>query len=94
MLDLSIQQPVSLLIEHIYELELTSILKTQERLNIFFLVNYILNKDYQFSEDDMKINAELVCKFQPHIKYLDLITGLFKIDASLLTPHFDTISNL
>lgn len=56
---------------HIYSLHLLDILKTQI-LDTSFIVRYILNKLYQLTEEDKKINIDVVLKFQPHIERKEL----------------------
>jgi len=51
---------------HIYDVKLIDILKTQ-LLDESFIVRYILNPKYRLHEDDEKINIELVLELQPHI---------------------------
>jgi hypothetical protein len=53
--------------EHIYAVELTDILKTQI-LDVSFIVRYILNSLYQLTDQDKKINMDMVLKLQPHIQ--------------------------
>lgn len=53
--------------EHIYAVELMDILKTQI-LDISFIVRYILNDLYQLTDEDKKINIDMVLSFQPHIQ--------------------------
>jgi len=53
--------------EHIYAVELMDILKTQI-LDISFIVRYILNGLYQLTDEDKKINIDMVLAFQPHIQ--------------------------
>jgi hypothetical protein len=57
----------NILKEHIYEVELIDILKTQI-LDISFIVRYILNDLYQLTDEDKKINIDMVLVFQPHIQ--------------------------
>ena len=53
--------------EHIYSLNLMDILKTQT-LDISFIVRYILSDLYQLTDEDKKINVNMVIKYQPHIQ--------------------------
>lgn len=67
MLDLyNIKYDRDTLKQHIYDVKLTDLLKTQI-LDIFFIVRYILNDSYQLHEDDQNITVETVIKYQPHI---------------------------
>lgn len=61
--------------EHIYAVELIDILKTQI-LDISFIVRYILNDLYQITDEDKKINIDMVLVFQPHIEIEKLQTAL------------------
>jgi hypothetical protein len=66
--------------EHIYELKLMDILKTQE-LDIFFIVRYILSDLYQIDEEDKGITIYTVLKYQPHINKLELEKALDDYDS-------------
>jgi hypothetical protein len=57
---------------NIYAVSLTDILKTQ-KLTADFCIKYILNSDFQFTDEDQVITIELVRKFQPHISNIDFI---------------------
>jgi len=61
--------------ENIYALELMDILKTQT-LNVSFIVRYILNSLYQLTDQDKKINMDMVLKLQPHIQRENLEVSL------------------
>jgi hypothetical protein len=61
--------------EHIYAVELMDILKTQI-LDISFIVRYILNGLYQLTDEDNKINIDMVLLLQPHIQRDKLLTAL------------------
>lgn len=77
---------------NIYAVKLIDILKTQ-KLDINFIVNYILNKKYQLHEDD-KITIPIVLKYQPHVKHIDLIFALMNYDSDNDSiDDFETISN-
>jgi hypothetical protein len=56
--------------EHIYEVKLIDIVKTQ-KIDVTFAVRYILNAKYQLHEDD-NIIAPMIIKYQPHITYEEL----------------------
>ena len=60
---------------NIYAVSLLDILKTQ-KLTIEFCVKYILNKDFQFLEEDQAITIDTIKKYQPHIIDIDLINAL------------------
>jgi hypothetical protein len=77
---------------NIYAVKLIDILKTQ-KLDISFIVNYILNKKYQIHEDD-KITIPIVLKYQTHIKPVELIFALMNYDSDNDSiDDFETISN-
>jgi len=61
--------------ENIYAVELTDILKTQT-LDVSFIVRYILNSLYQLTDEDKKINMDMVLKLQPHIQRENLEVSL------------------
>jgi hypothetical protein len=61
--------------DNIYAVQLIDILKTQ-KLDITFIVRYILSDLYQLTNEDKKINVDLVLKFQPHIKKYELLKEL------------------
>lgn len=61
--------------EHIYELQLMDILKTQV-LELNFIVRYILSDLYQLSDQDKLIDIDTVIKLQPHIDRCELILAL------------------
>jgi len=65
---------------HIYELKLLDILKTQ-KLDIFFIVHYILSDLYQLTIEDMNINVDTVLHYQKHIKREDLLLELERYDS-------------
>jgi len=52
--------------KYIYSVRLVDILKTQ-KLDITFIVRYILNSKYQLNEVDEYINVDTVLMYQKHI---------------------------
>jgi hypothetical protein len=66
--------------EHIYEVKLIDILKTQT-LDMSFIVCYILNDLYQLHREDMNISVEDVIKYQPHINKKELEKALLTYDS-------------
>ncbi len=52
--------------EHIYSVKLIDILKSQ-KLDVTFIVRYILNPKYQLNEIDEHINIDTVLMYQTHI---------------------------
>jgi hypothetical protein len=65
--------------EHIYDVKLIDILKTQ-KIDVTFAVRYILNTKYQLHEDD-NIIAPMIIKYQPHITYQELQNALVNYDS-------------
>ena len=66
--------------DHIYELKLIDILKTQT-LDITFIVRYILSDLYQFDDEDRGIDVEMVIKYQPHIQREKLMELLLNYNS-------------
>jgi len=52
--------------KNIYAVKLIDILRTQT-LDTSFIVRYILNKNYQLTDEDEKITIEMVLQYQPQI---------------------------
>jgi hypothetical protein len=80
------QYDMKTLIKHIYELDIIQILKTQ-KIDAEFTINYVLNKDYQFTEKEEAITMEDVLKLQPHLKREDL-EKIKKLHPPLNGPFF------
>jgi len=74
-LDLKHKHSRDILKKHIYELHLIDILKTQI-LDVKFIINYILNKNYQLTESEKLINIDMVLYYQPHINEEELLKAL------------------
>lgn len=64
---------------NIYALNLLDIVKTQT-LDYTFVSRYILNKKYQFSNDEKNIDIHFVLEWQPHLLVDDLLKELNKYD--------------
>ena len=78
--------------DHIYELKLTDILKTQI-LDMTFIVRYILSDLYQFDDEDRSIDVDMVIKYQPHIdreKLMELLLNYNSDNDSI--EDFETYS--
>jgi hypothetical protein len=58
--------------KYIYSLDLVEVLQTQV-LTKEFVLNYILNKDFQLTKEENNISLEDVLYFQPHLLKTDLI---------------------
>lgn len=74
------QYDTKTLIDNIYNLNLLDILKTQI-LDIPFIVTYILNTNYQLTQEEEKINIKLIMLHQPHINKNDLLANIFNVDS-------------
>jgi hypothetical protein len=79
--------------DNIYAVKLIDILKTQI-IDVTFAVRYILNKNYQFDEEDEKISVQTILHYQPHITKNAIIIEIFKYkpdDDSV--DDFETVAN-
>lgn len=65
---------------NIYAVSLVDIIKTQI-LDYTFVSRYILNKKYQFSDEDKNIDIPFVLKWQPHMDKDELLDELDKYDS-------------
>jgi hypothetical protein len=73
MLDLyNNQYDMQTLKEHIFDVSLWDILRTQ-KVTKEFCVKYILNKNYQISKEEEQIRFQDVLQLQPHIEKRDLL---------------------
>lgn len=84
---------------NIYVVSLVDILKSQS-LSLEFCVKYILNKDYQLTEEENKITLEHVLYFQPHISKSDILNYIIQIKKKTLRKErtnsfedFETYTN-
>jgi hypothetical protein len=76
--------------KHIYEISLWDILKTQ-KIDEGFAAKYILNKNYQLTESEKKIDIEDVLFNQPHLNKMKLLYHLYKYtDDNDSVDKFDT----
>ena len=79
--------------KYIYAVKLIDILKTQ-KLDVTFVVRYILNSKYNFCEEDDLITPKTVLFYQPHINNAELEKGLIFYDSDDDSiEDFETISN-
>ena len=62
---------------NIYAVSLIDILKTQI-LSADFCVKYILNENFQLTDEDQGITLEMVKKYQPHILNLDMVSAIVR----------------
>jgi hypothetical protein len=78
--------------KYIYSVKLIDILKSQ-KLDVSFIVRYILNPKYQINEIDEHINIDTVLMYQTHIDENKLREGLLNYspdDDSV--EDFETVS--
>ncbi len=79
--------------QHIYAVKMIDILKTQI-LDVTFIVRYILNSKYHFSEEDEKITSKMIFLYQPHINKHELLKGLYLYDSDDDSiEDFETFAN-
>jgi len=72
---------------------LLDILKTQ-KLTSDFCVKYILNNNFQFSDEDKSITLEMVKKYQPHISNKDYIIAQMAVNnKKVLRQRIDSIED-
>lgn len=79
--------------DNIYAVTMLDILKSQ-KLDVTFVVRYILNTNYQFEDTDKAITFSLVLKYQPHISSDELEKEMFLYDSDDDSiEDFETCSN-
>jgi len=79
--------------DNIYAVKLIDILKTQI-IDVTFAVRYILNKNYQFLEEDENIDVKTVLFYQPHITKIALIIEMIKYKpADDSVDDFEMVAN-
>ena len=79
--------------KHIYQVKLMDIVKTQ-KLDITFIVRYILSDLYQIHEDEMNISIDDIMKYQPHINRVELEKALIDYNSDDdSVEDFETVSN-
>ena len=87
------QYNLTTLKNHIYAFNLIDILKTQ-KLTCAFCIKYILNTNYQITEEEEKITIADVIKYQPHISKYELFVGLMNYDVEYDSfEDFESVSN-
>ena len=78
---------------HIYELNLIDVLKTQ-KIDASFVAKYILNKKYQLLKEELFITPKMVLFYQQHISSNQLKQAMFLYDSDDdSVEDFETISN-
>ena len=78
--------------DNIYAVKLIDILKTQ-KLDVTFIVRYILNNNYQLTQEEEEITIDTVLKYQTHIAFHELIFAInnyHEDDDSV--DNFETVS--
>jgi len=76
---------------NIYAIDFLDLLKTQ-KIDTSFAVRYILNKKYDL-HDKYNITPELIIKFQPHIKMINLRYEILNYDSDYdSVDDFETVS--
>jgi hypothetical protein len=76
--------------EYIYAVSLIDILETQ-KLDVTFIVRYILQNKYQLTEEEERITIEKVLECQPHIKKEELMKAIWDYDSDDDSiPSFDS----
>jgi hypothetical protein len=78
--------------KNIYSVRLVDLLKTQ-KLDVTFIVRYILNSKYQLNEVDEYINVDTVLMYQKHIDKVKLREAMIEYnsdDDSI--EDFETVS--
>lgn len=87
---LHIKQSIEHLIINIYYYNLVDILKTQV-LTEEFIVNYILNPNYQLKEDEKQITFLDVLQYQPHLNYNKLLRLYLIGPNDMSRPNFEDL---
>jgi hypothetical protein len=78
---------------NIYSVRLIDILKTQ-KLTADFCIKYILNTDFQLSDEDQTITIDIVKKYQPHIIMLDFVNAQLRAtNKRLLGQRVDSFED-
>jgi hypothetical protein len=78
---------------NIYAVSLMDILKTQ-KITSDFCVKYILNEDFQFTDEDQSISMETVKQYQPHLSEIDLIGAIMKAThKKMMGKRIDSIED-
>jgi hypothetical protein len=78
---------------NIYSVSLIDILKTQ-KLTADFCIKYILNTDFQLSDEDQTITIDIVKKYQPHIIMLDFVNAQLRAtNKRLLGQRVDSFED-
>ena len=78
---------------NIYAVSLVDILKSQ-KLDSDFCAKYILNKDFQFLDEEQNITMDDVKKYQSHITDVELVDSMLRIaHKRILGKKIDSIED-
>ena len=93
MLDLfNNQYDRQILKDNIYAINFMDLLKTQT-IDASFAVKYLMNKNYDLN-DEYTITADIIIKYQPHIKMFEILNETMKYDPDNdSVDDFETVSN-
>jgi hypothetical protein len=96
MLDLyTTKYDLTTLVKNIYAINMVDVLKSQD-LDEQFIAFYILNKNYQLTDEEQKIKIDDVIKYQKHLS-IEKIKIYEKLRISFLNEKyhdFEYISNI
>lgn len=65
-----------MLVDNIYKLNLVELVRTKILSNEF-IVNYILNTDFQLLPEEENITFDFVKEFQPHFSFKDVTANKY-----------------
>ena len=77
---------------NIYVVSLLDILKTQQ-INEELCVKYILNKDFQFLDEEINITLDVVKHYQPHLNFAIIQEYLLNITNKNMGKRIDSIED-
>ena len=79
--------------KYIYEYNLVDILKTQ-KLDVTFVVRYLLNPKYQLSDNEKLITPNMVLHYQPHIHKSALLYAMLSYESDDdSVEDFESVAN-
>ena len=78
--------------DNIYAINFMDLLKTQT-IDASFAVKYLMNKNYDLN-DEYTITADIIIKYQPHIKMFEILNETMRYDPDNdSVDDFETVSN-
>jgi hypothetical protein len=78
--------------DNIYAINFMDLLKTQT-IDASFAVKYLMNKNYDLN-DEYTITADIIIKYQPHIKMFEILNETIRYDPDNdSVDDFETVSN-